>query len=62
MFFNKGYRQERSGKNEKAKHQEPTTKETNHETHESRARLRVNIFQQRTIFADVLFQITIRTA
>jgi hypothetical protein len=56
MFFNKGYRQERSGENEKAKHEEPTTKETNHETHEGRARLEVNIIQQTRNFGDALFQ------
>lgn len=50
MFFNKGYRQERRGENEKAKHEEPTSKRRNHQAREGRARLEVNSFQQTRIF------------
>lgn len=62
MFFNKGIRQECGGENEKAKHEEPTTKETNHETYEDHAGLEINILQQTTNFGDALSKLAIRAA
>jgi len=46
MFFDQGYRQERCRKSEKAQYEEPTAEETDHEMHESRGGLEVNILQQ----------------